>query len=193
MASADEMHSVTPDFVLVLGYHRLEACRALGWEMVPALVMSFEELDRRLAEIDENLVRAELTELEKVEALAEQKAIYEAKHPETRSVTVRGGPGRGRKTAASAATVLPFAHAAAARTSTAPRTVRQHVQIARSLPQPIRDALRATPAADCQTDLLKLARMPPQEQKEVARKLEKGEARTIKEAKRLAEGFLYEC
>ena len=57
--------TVTPDLRLVAGYHRLEACRQLGWAEISATIVSLTELDRELAEIDENLVRNELTVLER--------------------------------------------------------------------------------------------------------------------------------
>jgi len=42
------------------------------------------ELDRQFWKIDENLMRVELTELERADHLARRKDIYIARHPETR-------------------------------------------------------------------------------------------------------------
>ncbi len=58
---------VTTDNVLVAGLHRLRACELLGWEEIPAVVVSLSELDAELAEIDENLCRAELDAAERAE------------------------------------------------------------------------------------------------------------------------------
>jgi ParB family transcriptional regulator, chromosome partitioning protein len=84
---------VTPERTLVAGLHRLRACAALGWKEIPATVVPLSAIDAELAEIDENLCRTELTVLERAEHLARRKALYVARHPETR-VGAKGG-GRG--------------------------------------------------------------------------------------------------
>lgn len=89
--------TVTPDFQLIAGLHRLEACKRLGWSEIEATVCQLEGLRAELAEIDENLARNELTQLERGEQLARRKEIYEALYPDTKSVNERGGPGRGNK------------------------------------------------------------------------------------------------
>src|SRR5438067_585755 len=63
---------------LVAGRHRLEACRKLGWSEVRAAIATSDELDAQLAEIDENLFRAELTVLERGEHLVRRDQILKA-------------------------------------------------------------------------------------------------------------------
>lgn len=58
-------------YILVAGLHRLEACRKLGREHVPATITSLSSGDARLWEIAENLHRADLTKLERDELVAE--------------------------------------------------------------------------------------------------------------------------
>jgi hypothetical protein len=65
--------------LLVAGYHRLEAAKVLGWEMIPCNYMEGDELDARLWEIAENLHRAELTALQRDEQIAEWVRIWEQK------------------------------------------------------------------------------------------------------------------
>lgn len=71
-------------YVLVAGAHRIEALRALGKPTVTATVFDGNELSARLREIEENLARHDLTELDRAAFFAEKKAIYEALHPETK-------------------------------------------------------------------------------------------------------------
>jgi ParB/RepB/Spo0J family partition protein len=52
---------------LVTGLHRLEACRRLGWRHIPAFVRDCSRLEAEVWEIEENLIRAELTPDEKAE------------------------------------------------------------------------------------------------------------------------------
>lgn len=69
---------------LVSGANRLEACRRLGWETIPAIVTTLDELHCQLAEVDENLCGARLTPSERALFTRRRKEIYEAIHPETR-------------------------------------------------------------------------------------------------------------
>jgi hypothetical protein len=98
---------VTPSKVLVRGFsesgwsvvagaHRLEACRRLGQTEIAATIVEGSDLERQLMEVDENLIGTVLTPSERALFTARRKALYEALHPETRPVTERGGPGRGK-------------------------------------------------------------------------------------------------
>jgi len=71
--------------VLVAGLHRLEAVKKLNWEEIPTRQLEKDdELRTELAEIDENLVKADLTWQEEVKHLKRRKEIYEALYPETK-------------------------------------------------------------------------------------------------------------
>jgi N6-adenosine-specific RNA methylase IME4/ParB-like chromosome segregation protein Spo0J len=73
------------------GGHRLEACRRLG---IPVLCFHNEgdDLDRQLCEIDENLIREDLSPVDRALFLARRKEIYLIKHPETaREATLKKG------------------------------------------------------------------------------------------------------
>jgi N6-adenosine-specific RNA methylase IME4 len=173
--------TVTTDYRLIAGYHRLEACRTLAWGEIEANVRDLQGLHVELAEIDENLIRNELTALERGEELARRKEIYEAIHPETKSVRDRGGPGRGNKNERH--DVASFSDDTAAKTGQSPRTVQRVVKVA-DLPEDERDALRNTPVADSQKDLLALTRMKDEGQrKTIVQKIADGEANSVSEAK----------
>lgn len=91
-----EADTASGPHVLVSGYHRLLAVKSLGHGYIASHVIGADDVKAELAEIDENLIRSELTELERSEHLARRKQLYEELYPETRSVTERGGPGRGK-------------------------------------------------------------------------------------------------
>jgi len=82
-------------YVLVAGLHRLEACRALGWTGIAAVVVDLNEQRRIIAECDENLCGPTLTASERAEFTRRRKEAYEALHPETR----HGGDRRGDQVA----------------------------------------------------------------------------------------------
>ena len=53
------------------GHHRLEAAKSLGWESLHGIIIEGDATAGRLAEIAENLHRAELTALERAEHVSE--------------------------------------------------------------------------------------------------------------------------
>lgn len=159
---------------LIAGAHRIEAHRLLGLDRIEATVLPLRGLAAELAEIDENLIRNDLTTLERAEQLARRKTVYEALHPEAPS-----GAGRPQK---NAERISAFTDDTAAKTGVTARTVRQEVQIATAIVPEVRDALRETPIADAKTDLLRLARMAPDQQRQVAHSITTGQARTVPQA-----------
>src|SRR6267143_1167997 len=74
-------------FDLIAGRHRLEACKRLGWEEIDASICQLTDTECELWEIDENLCRSELNELERGEHLMKRKALYEGLNPQVRAVT----------------------------------------------------------------------------------------------------------
>ena len=74
--------TVDADHTLVAGLHRLEAAKLLGWTEVECTVCELDGLHAELAEIDENVIRTGLSDLELSELLARRKKIYETLHPE---------------------------------------------------------------------------------------------------------------
>ena len=64
---------------LVAGLHRLEAARKLGWEDIDCIFVDLDDLDRQLWEIDENLCRADLTDLERAQHTARRAEVVKQK------------------------------------------------------------------------------------------------------------------
>lgn len=154
--------TVTPEGVLVSGLHRLEACRSLGWERVPVFVVQLDALQRELAEIDENLIRNELTVLQRSEHLQRRMAIYEMLHPETKHGSAGGkAGGRGRPKLAndiSSSAIPSFTEDTAAKLGVSQRSVQRDIQIAKSLDDDTKAAVRGTPLENNKKGLLSLAR-----------------------------------
>ena len=78
---------------LVYGAHRFRAAEINGQAEIKAIATDASDAELRLREIDENLIRHELTALDRARFLAERKRLYEALNPAAR----HGGdrPGRG--------------------------------------------------------------------------------------------------
>jgi ParB family transcriptional regulator, chromosome partitioning protein len=86
---------------LISGRHRLEACRGLGHETIPARVVTFSDVDRRLWTIAENLHRTELTTVQRSEQIAEWIRLTAEKVSSQVATKPHGGrPGSGVNAAA---------------------------------------------------------------------------------------------
>ncbi len=146
-------------FTLVAGAHRLTAAGITKWKNIDARVLepqgeqAADEL--RLHEILENLGRKEFNALERCEALAEMKRIYEALHPETKNGGKRGNQhtgGEKRQTA-----IFAFCQNATDTTGLSRRSVELAVQIFGALSPSTRERLKGTNYAQKQSDLKALA------------------------------------
>jgi ParB/RepB/Spo0J family partition protein len=72
-------------YFLVAGRHRFEAARQLKWEAIPARILEIDKFDDALlGEIDENLIRGDLSPAERAAHQARRKQVYERLHPETK-------------------------------------------------------------------------------------------------------------
>ena len=70
---------------LVSGRHRLEAARKLKWPSIIARVLEGLKADEaELVEIDENLIRIDLSPAERKLHYQRRKELYEKQHPETK-------------------------------------------------------------------------------------------------------------
>jgi ParB family transcriptional regulator, chromosome partitioning protein len=111
-------------YVLVVGRHRLEAAKQLGWKKIRAT--SYGEMTddaALLAEVDENLCRSELSSAERAAHIAMRKEIYERLHPETKHGAAPGKAGGGKE--AKDAKLAPFAEATAKATGQSARKVQR--------------------------------------------------------------------
>ena len=170
--------TVDAGYRLVAGLHRLEAAKLLGWTEVECSVLELDPVQAKIMEIDENLFRTSLSDLELGRLLASRKKLYEELHPEKR----HGGDRR------SAAVKPPncrdgqvksFAEDAAERLGVSPRTVERRVQIAERLSDKTCDILKGIEGGVTQQTLEKLSRLDPEQQEEAAGLLARGKIKTI--------------
>lgn len=170
-------------FHLVAGNHRLAACKRLGWEEIEADIVQMDADERLLWEIDENLCRADLTELERGEHLAARKEVYERLHPQTRQ-HISGGLARQGE----ASDKLSFAEDTATQIGVNQRTVQRAIRRVDKIDEKVRDRIRDNPEiADSGVELDALAQMEPAAQKKAVALVESGQAAGIRDAKKLME------
>ena len=142
---------------LIAGGHRLRAAELLGWTEIEAFAFETSDDEAKLAEIDENLVRHDLNQLDRAVFLAERKAVYERLHPEAKHGGAPGKAGGGK--VAKEDTMSGFARDTAERCGIHERTIRRAVMIAEKLPPDIRARIAGTWIAKKQSELLALVKV----------------------------------
>lgn len=167
--------TVDADHTLVAGLHRLKAAKLLGWTEVECTVCELDGLHAELAEIDENVIRTGLSDLELSELLARRKKIYDTLHPAT---IARNLPGHASNYGSSGDKLTgkekPFSQDTAVKMGVSPRTVERHVQIAENLTPEAKKILHGTDKKITKQNLTKLSRLEPDQQKEAAKQLIEG-------------------
>lgn len=173
-------------FDLIAGNHRLEACRRLGWAEIEADVVLMTPAQRELWEIDENLKRADLTELERGEHLVRRKAVYEKTHPETRAATGSELAQKRWGNAAENFSAASFAADTAAKVGVTDRSIRQAIRRIDRIDEKLRDRIRSNAEiADSGVELDALAAMEPAEQKQAVALVEAGQATSVRDAHKI--------
>ena len=161
---------------LIAGLHRLEAAKLLGWTEIEYTVSGVEGLEAELAEIDENVVRTDLSTVAGSDLLLRRKEIYEQLHPETRQGKRNRQTVKNEET--SLLTAKPFSQDTAEKLGVSRRTVEKKIKIAKDLSPDARKVVEdhaiGTEAA------FHLARLPQEQQAEAASLLASGVISSMK-------------
>lgn len=164
--------------LLVAGLHRIEAFKLLGRDTIPCRTMAFDEVDRQIAEIDENLMRAELGDAMRAKFMAKRKELYLEKHPET----ARGLAGANAKHG-HATDNLSFADDTAAKTGVSDRDVRRAVRRGKRIDGAVLDSIAGTDM-DKGVELDALASMKDgKQQKKAVEMVKSGKVASLRDAK----------
>ena len=185
IAATGLRHPVTvdDDHRLIAGQRRLLACKSLGWRTIPATVVDLDNGEAELAGIDENLQREDYIEVERVQAIARRKVLYESIHPETRA-GVAGGIARHADSAVAKKSVAEsFVTDTAKKSGLSEREVRRQVQIGKNLDPKAAAIVADVPTvADSKAELKALSELTPEKQREVAAKVNAGKAKSVRAA-----------
>ena len=175
--------TIDQEHTLVAGLHRLEAAKMLGWTEIECNICTLDALQTELAEIDENVVRTELSMIEYGELLERRKEIYESLHPETKAGQAQAA-GMNRAignnvTDKMSATLKPFSQDTADKLGVSPRTIERTIQMMNGLTEDTREVFRHYPKYKLsQSNAMKLSRMEPGRQKTATILLASGQIRS---------------
>ncbi|MCJ9428578.1 ParB/RepB/Spo0J family partition protein [Kordiimonas marina] len=178
-------------FILIAGAHRLEGCKKADVTVISKIVkfngkVADFETACRLREVDENLIRHELTPLDRAVFLAERKRIYEEAFPQVKA----GVAGAAARHGDGANEIFSFAEATAQRIGIGKRTIQRACKIAESISPELRTALSKTEIAHKEGELYNLAKQGPAIQKKIVEALsqEGSQAKSVMGALKLITG-----
>ncbi len=168
-------------YALVAGAHRVEAARRLGWGRIEAFVLDDPSPDElALVEVDENLVRAELTPLDRGRFVARREELHKNLHPEVH----QGGDRKSmeyqekiklRKSDFDFSPSPTFLEETASKTGFSTTTVARAARIGKRILPDLQDALSQTPIAKREGDLYRLAGLSEAQQMRALERLREAE------------------
>jgi ParB/RepB/Spo0J family partition protein len=167
-------------FDIIAGNHRYEAALVLKWHELPCVIIDTDALHAELIEIDENLIRHNLTPAQEAAALTRRKTIYEELHPETKAEAFKGN----RHTGSLASENSAFTSATAETTGKS----RRSVEIAAARGAALGDDLAeiAGTSLDKGVELDALAKMKPEQRKPIIDRAKAGECVSARKEPKLA-------
>lgn len=163
--------TVNEDHTLIAGLHRLEAAKLLNWTEIDCTICDIDSTRAELAEIDENVIRRPLSDMELNRALTRRKELYEALYPET---IARNRPGHVSNHQGSSDKLSPepkvksFVEDTAEKLGVSTRTIERHLYLAEHLTPKVSEILKKMDKQPPRCELMKLARLEPGQQEECA-------------------------
>ncbi|MCE0745552.1 ParB N-terminal domain-containing protein [Acetobacter sicerae] len=150
-------------YVLVTGAHRMKAMEIAGIEEAQAIVVKASEIEAQLLEIDENLCRHELNELDRATFLAKRKEVYEALHPETK----HGGDRKSDQVLNLEHLIQSFTKATADKLGLSRQTIDRSISRYNNIAPDVREKIAGTWVSRSGSQLDALAKHPPEMQRKI--------------------------
>lgn len=186
-------------YLLRYGAHRFEGVKELKQTTIKATILTLGSTAARIAEIDENLMIAQLSLIERGDHLAKRKELYELLHPETKKGAAQGaGMKRTAKTKSAPQSQLgsevveeeppkqpPFVEDTAAKTGLSKTTIARDIERSTNVADDVKTEIAGTPLETGKV-LDELKDLPHDEQRE--RVKEKKAAPAKPKAKRTPKG-----
>lgn len=151
-------------YQVIAGRHRIQAARELGWSEIDAMIVDLDAPHAELCEIDENLIRAELSDAERAKAHGRRREIME----QLGLVQVHGGD---RRSSEKNSHLKSYADSAADALNVHPSSVRTDLRRSEKIAPTVLDAIAGT-LVDKGVHLDTLAKTPIAEQMAKAKEIE---------------------
>lgn len=168
---------------LIAGGHRVAAARQAGLPTIDAVITDATDDEALLIEIDENLLRRELSQMDRSRFLHERQQVWEKLYPTTGHGKAKKGKDL-EKTTSLSSFEETFTAATAKKLGVDQRTIQRAIARAEKITREVREMIATHPIADSGAELDKLAALKPHDQMEVAQVLTRAEkpARSVSAA-----------
>lgn len=153
-------------YTLVAGGHRYRGAELNQWADIDVIVIEADSVEAQLIELSENIYRNDLNQIDRAVFVLRYREIMEEKFGKI-------GRGGDRKSKGHDAPLIfapgrEVAKIVQERLGYGPDKYKRAVRIGQNLRPELRNRLRGTASADNLTDLLKLAKLPPEKQVAIA-------------------------
>lgn len=171
--------TISSDNDLITGLHRLEAKKSLGHDVIDAIVKDCDDLSKELVELDENLIRNDLTDIESGELLLRRDEIFAL-------LGQRAKVGDNKHSMKSGENISPLktTKKLAQEAGISERTAQHRKQVAKNIREDVKEKIKKTPLASNITALLEISRLPEELQSKVVESIGGHPKRNIKKAVR---------
>jgi ParB-like chromosome segregation protein Spo0J len=167
---------------LIAGRHRLAAAEKLGWETIECFYVDMDDLDRQLWEIDENLMRADLTEEERADHTARRAKVIKAQ------IQLTAKPAPNSKRGPKNTGVVELVKEIAEQSGRSERSVYTDLRRGEKITDATKAAIADTPTANSGVELDALASLNPNEQTQAVERVESGASKNYREAHQFIKG-----
>lgn len=179
---------------LIYGRHRLDAYKLLGRTKIETTVLDMDDIKAEMAMIDENVCRSDLSVSRKAQQMLRRKELYLAMFPDTKHGGAPGKPGGGKVARSTAENhqengqkakepdSVSFVQATAEATGKSKTIIKEEVAIGKAISPEVAEIIEGTPIANNKSELKKLGKLAPDEQRLAAEAIKAGEAKTVAEA-----------
>ncbi|MBB4199101.1 hypothetical protein CCR94_16510 [Rhodoblastus sphagnicola] len=171
------------EYGLIFGLHRLECFRLLKIERLEVgenghvIIRDMDDDQAQLAEIDENLMRGELKQLDLAMFVAARQGVYDRIYPDKINGKSRNSHAV-QKSQSLRTFGERFSKNIARKLDVSERAIQYLLEISKLDEQAVRD-LRGSAIEDNQRELLALAKRPADEQRQIAAAIRDGRAKAI--------------
>jgi ParB family chromosome partitioning protein len=170
-------------FTLVAGGYRTTAAKLLGWTEIDAIIVEADAVEAQLLEISENLYRNELNPLDRAIFVMKYRELWEEKHGKidrTQNLKVGAKSPKGNDYPSVFSGGRELSNHVCNRLGFGAETYKLVNRIGQNLHPTLRAAVRGTDAENDQSALLKLAKLPADDQVKVAAALrENGDLKPV--------------